>query len=231
MAVGGAEACAKVERLAARPGLDRIRSSAPVTDLLIDDASQNLLFREARTANAFTEAPVSEDQMRAVYDLIQWGPTSANGQPLRVLLVRSPEARARLLPLMGEGNRAKTATAPLVAVLAFDADFHENYPRIFPHAPDAKSWFSGSPEADAGRLDSARENAAIQAGYFILGVRAAGLAAGPMAGFDKAGVDAEFFPDGRRRSFLVVNIGVPAAEGAWFDRSPRLVYDEVFQTI
>ncbi len=202
-----------------------------MTDLLLDADAQNLLFREARTANAFTDAPVSDDQMRAVYDLIQWGPTSANGQPLRVLLVRSDAARGRLLPLMSEGNRAKTGSAPLVAILAFDADFHENYPRLFPHAPDVKSWFSGSPEADAGRLASARENAAMQAAYFILGVRAAGLAAGPMAGFDKAGVDAEFFPDGRCRTFLVVNVGVPAAEGAWFDRSPRLAYDEVFRTV
>ena len=199
--------------------------------LLLDADAQNLLFRDARTANAFTDAPVSDEQMQAVYDLIQWAPTSANGQPLRVVLVRSDDARARLLPLMGEGNRGKTEKAPLVAILAYDADFHTNYPRLFPHAPGVRSWFEGSPEADAGRVASAHENAAIQAGYFILGVRAAGLAAGPMAGFDKAGVDAAFFPDGRHRSFLVVNVGTPAAEGAWFDRSPRLDYDEVFQTV
>ncbi len=202
-----------------------------MTDLLLDGDAQNLLFREARTANAFTDAPVSDDQMRAVYDLIQWGPTSANGQPLRVLLVRSDAARARLLPHMSGGNRAKTGKAPLVAVLAFDADFHENYPRIFPHEPESRSWFEGSAEADATRAATARESAALQAGYFIIGVRAAGLAAGPMAGFDKPGVDAEFFPDGRFRSFLVVNVGTPAAEGAWFDRSPRLAYDEVFETV
>lgn len=199
--------------------------------LALSADAQDLLFREARTANAFTDEPVSDEAMRAVYDLVKWGPTSANGQPLRVVLVRSAEARARLLPRMSDGNRAKTGAAPLVALLAFDADFHENYPRVFPHSPDARSWFEGSPEADAARAATAHENAAIQTGYFILGVRAAGLAAGPMAGFDKAGVDAEFFPDGRRRSFLVVNIGKPAAEGAWFDRSPRLGYDEVFETV
>lgn len=199
--------------------------------LVLSADAQDLLFREARTANAFEDEPVSDEQMRAVYSLIRWGPTSANGQPLRVLLVRSPEARARLLPHMSEGNRAKTDTAPLVAVLAFDTRFHENYPRIFPHDPTARSWFEGSPKADTAREATARENAAIQTGYFILGLRAAGLAAGPMAGFDKAGVDAEFFPGGRLRSFLVVNIGTPAAEGAWFGRSPRLDYDEVFRTV
>ena len=202
-----------------------------MTDLLLGADAQNLLFREARTANAFTDAPVPDETLRAVYDLIKWGPTSANGQPLRVVAVRSDAARARLLPHMSDGNRAKTGTAPLVVILAFDTRFHENYPRVFPHAPDVRSWFEGSPEADAGRMANARESAAIQAGYFIVGVRAAGLAAGPMGGFDKAGVDAEFFPDGRRQSFLVVNIGTPAAEGAWFGRSPRLDYGEVFQTL
>ena len=199
--------------------------------LVLSETAQDLLFRVARTANAFTDEPVTDEQMRALYDLIQWGPTSANGQPLRVVLVRSAAARARLLQHMSEGNRAKTGKAPLVAILAFDTQFHENYPRVFPHAPDARSWFEGSPEADAGRLANARESAAIQTGYFILGVRAAGLAAGPMNGFDKAGVDAEFFPDGRLRSFVVVNIGTPAAEGAWFARSPRLDYDDVFETV
>lgn len=202
-----------------------------MTDLLLDADAQNLLFRDARTANAFTAAPVSDDQMRAVYDLVQWGPTSANGQPLRVVLVRSDEARARLLPLMSETNRAKTEAAPLVAVLAYDGDFHEHMDRLFPHAPGARSWFEGSADADTARATTAHENAAMQAGYFVLGVRAAGLAAGPMAGFDKAAVDAAFFPDGRCRSFLVVNVGVPAAEGAWYDRSPRLGYDEVFRSV
>jgi 3-hydroxypropanoate dehydrogenase len=199
--------------------------------LVLSEDAQDLLFRDARTANAFTDEPVDDEQMRAVYDLVKWGPTALNGQPLRVLLVRSDEARARLLPLMNEGNRAKTGKAPLVAVLAYDVDFHENLVRVFPHAPGARSWFEGSPEADMARAASSHENAAIQAGYFIVGVRAAGLAAGPMGGFDKTGVDAEFFPDGRHRAFLVVNIGHPAAEGAWHDRSPRLDYDDVVETL
>ena len=202
--------------------------SAP---LRLDDNAQDLLFREARTANAFTDEPVTDEQMEAIYDLVKWGPTAVNGQPLRVLLVRSDEARARLLPHVGEGNRRKTESAPLVAVLAYDTDFHEALPRVFPHAPAAKSWFEGSPEQDAARAAGARDNAWLQAGYFTLGIRAAGLAAGPMAGFDAAGVDAEFFPDRTWRSFLIVNIGQPAEQGAWFDRSPRLDYDEVVETV
>ena len=201
------------------------------TPLCLDDEAQDLLFREARTANAFSDEPVSDEQVEAIYDLIKWGPTAVNGQPLRVLLVRSDDARARLLPHLHEGNRRKAETAPLVAVLAYDADFHEALPRVFPHAPTAKSWFEGSPEQDAARVASARDNAWLQTGYVILGIRAAGLAAGPMAGFDASGVDAEFFADRTWRSFLVVNIGRPASQGAWFDRSPRLDYDEVVEAV
>ena len=198
--------------------------------LVLSDDAQNLLFRDARTANAFTDEPVDDEQMRAVYDLIKWGPTAMNSQPLHILLVRSDEARARLVPLMSEGNRAKTEKAPLVAVLASDTGFHENLIRVFPHAPSARSWFEGSPEADTARAASAHQSASLQAGYFIVGLRAAGLAAGPMGGFDKAGIDAEFFPDGRFKSFLVVNIG-HAAEGAWHARAPRLEYEEVVETV
>lgn len=199
--------------------------------LVLADDVQALLFRDARTANAFTDAPVSDEQMRAVYDLVRWGPSAANGQPLRILLVRSDEARERLLPLMSEGNRSKTSAAPLVAVLAYDTRFHEHLPRVMPHNPAMKGWFEGSPEKDAAREATAHESAAIQAGYFIVGVRAAGLAAGPMGGFDRAGVDAAFFPGGRLRSFVVVNIGTPAEQGAWFGRSPRLDYEDVVQTV
>ena len=202
-----------------------------MTSLLLDADAQDLLFREARTANAFSDAPVADDTLRAVFDLVKWAPTSANGQPLRVVAVRSDAARARLLPHMSEGNRAKTAAAPLVLVMAYDARFHEHMDRLFPHAPGARSWFEGSPEADAAREAGARMNAAMQTAYWIVALRAAGLACGPMAGFDTAGVDAEFFADGRFRSFLVMNVGTPAAEGAWFDRSPRFDYEDVVQTV
>ncbi|OLR94853.1 malonic semialdehyde reductase [Actinokineospora bangkokensis] len=194
--------------------------------LHLAEEAQDLLFREARTANSFSAEPVTDEQVQAIYDLVKWAPTSMNTQPLRVLLVRSPEAKARLLPLMSEGNRAKTESAPLVAVLAADTDFHEHLPTQFPHYPGAKDNFSD----EGGRVEFAKFNALLQVGYFILGVRAAGLAAGPMSGFDAAGVDAEFFADGKRKSLVVVNIGNPG-ESPWFDRNPRLGFEQVVETV
>ncbi|WP_089153938.1 malonic semialdehyde reductase [Micromonospora sp. NBS 11-29] len=191
--------------------------------LALDRAAQDLLFRAARTANAFTDEPVDDAQVRAVHDLIRYGPTAMNAQPLRVLLLRSPEARARLLPYVSAGNRDKTATAPLTAVLAADVDWHDRLPELFPHRAGARDWFAGDP---AGREVQARFNAALQIGYLVIGVRAAGLAAGPMAGFDPAGVEREFFPDGRHRALLLMNIGRPAVD-AWRERLPRLPYEDV----
>ena len=190
--------------------------------LILPPESQDLLFREARTANAFTDEPVTDEQVAEIYELVKYGPTAMNGQPLRIHLVRDDEARTRLLKHMSEGNREKTAAAPLVAILAADTDFHENLAKTFPHFPGAKAAFADP----AGRESAARFNAALQAGYFLLGVRAAGLAAGPMGGYDAEGVDEEFFDGTSLRSILVVNLGHPA-DNAWFDRLPRLEHDEV----
>ncbi|MET9878707.1 malonic semialdehyde reductase [Actinacidiphila glaucinigra] len=195
--------------------------------LQLDPAAQNLLFREARTANAFTDEPVTEEQVQDVYDLVKYAPTAYNQQPLRIVLVRSPEARERLVRHMNEGNRAKTAAAPLVAVLAADNEFHEELPAQFPAFPQAKEVLFGERPA---REASAGFNAALQVGYFILGVRAAGLAAGPMTGYDADAVDKEFFPDGDHSVLAVVNIGKPG-ENAWRERGPRLAYDEVVTTV
>jgi 3-hydroxypropanoate dehydrogenase len=185
--------------------------------------AQDLLFREARTANAFTDAPVTDEQIAAIYDLTKYAPTAMNAQPLRVVLVRQGDARERLLKHMGDGNRAKTADAPLVAILAADVDFHDLLPRTFPHFAGARDLFAGD---DAAREQAARFNATLQVGYFLLGVRAAGLAAGPMSGFDAEALDEDFFAGTSLRSLVVVNIGKPA-ENAWFDRLPRLELDEV----
>ena len=195
--------------------------------LALSDDAQELLFRSARTANTFTEEPVSDEQVQAIYDLIKWAPTSMNLQALRIVLVRSPEARAKLVDHMGDGNKAKTATAPLVALLAADVNFHDELHRTFPHFPGARDVFAGD---DTAREGVAKFNGALQVGYFILGVRAAGLAAGPMTGFDAAGINADFFPDDEHRVLAVVNIGHPG-EGAWFDRLPRLDYDEVVSAV
>ncbi len=189
--------------------------------LALSPDAQALLFTEARTANRFTDEPVSDEQVAAIYDLVKHAPTAMNTQPLRVLLVRDG-SRERLLKHMADGNRDKTEGAPLVAVLAMDTDFHDHLPRTFPHFPGARDGFAD----DTAREQAARFNASLQIGYFLLGVRAAGLAAGPMGGFDAAGMDAEFFAGTSWRSLLVVNVGRPA-EDAWSDRLPRLAYDEV----
>jgi len=137
----------------------------PTAQLQLDPAAQDLLFREARTANKFTEEPVTDEQVRAIYELVKFAPTSMNQQPLRVVLVRTDEARARLVEHLSDGNKAKTAAAPLVAILAADVNFHEELPKVFPHFPGAKTMF----EADAAaREQVARFNALLQVGYFIL---------------------------------------------------------------
>ncbi|MFR9730033.1 malonic semialdehyde reductase [Saccharopolyspora sp. MS10] len=202
-------------------------STEAATGLQLSEDAQDLLFRDARTANTFSSEEVTEEQLRAIYDLVKWGPTSMNQQPLRIVLARSDEGKQRLLPHLMEGNRAKTASAPLVAVLAADTEFHENLPRMFPHAPNAKDMWAGD---DAFRAENAKLNATLQVAYFILGVRAAGLAAGPMTGFDAAGINDEFFPDGTKKVLVVVNIGKPGAE-PWFDRLPRHEYEEIVTTI
>ena len=193
------------------------------SSLQLDAAAQNLLFREARTANAFLDEPVTTEQVAAIYDLVKYAPTAMNNQPLRIVLVRDGEPRDRLLKHMADGNRDKTAAAPLVAILAADVDFHDHLPRTFPHFPGARDLFTGDASS---REQVARFNATLQVGYFLLGVRAAGLAAGPMTGFDAERLDEEFFDGTSLRSLVVVNLGKPA-ENAWFDRLPRLDVDEV----
>ncbi|WP_188894495.1 malonic semialdehyde reductase [Microlunatus endophyticus] len=186
--------------------------------------AQDLLFRAARTANSFSDEPVTDDQIRAIYELVKYAPTAANSQPLRIVFVRSDAAKERLLPLMSEGNRVKTASAPVVALLAVDNDFHEEMPKVFPHAGETMR--DSLAQNAEGRAAMARLSAGLQIGYFIIGVRAAGLAAGPMAGFDAEAVSLEFFPDGKHDVLVVVNIGKPG-ENPWFDRNPRLDFTEV----
>jgi 3-hydroxypropanoate dehydrogenase len=189
--------------------------------------AQDLLFRQAHTANTFTDSPVSDEQVKAIYDLAKWAPTSMNSQPLRIVLVRSASARARLVQTLGDGNKAKTAAAPLVAILAADHAFHENFPMTFPHFPGARDMFAAN---DAMRAQTADLNGTLQVAYFILAVRAAGLAAGPMTGYDANALNSEFFADGTRKVLAVVNIGKPGPD-AWRGRLPRLDFDEVVSTV
>jgi 3-hydroxypropanoate dehydrogenase len=200
--------------------------TATLDSLALPREAQDLLFREARTANAFTDEPVTDDQLRDIHDLVKWGPTAMNSQPLRVLLVRSQDAKARLAPHMSEGNRAKTLAAPVTAILTADTDFHEHLARTFPHFPGAKAVFAD----DALRAEAAKTSGLLQAGYFIVGVRAAGLAAGPMSGFDAEGVRREFFADTTELPLVVVNIGHPDHSGT-HPRNPRLDFAEAVRAI
>ncbi|HET6151824.1 MAG TPA: malonic semialdehyde reductase [Marmoricola sp.] len=199
-------------------------TTTPITLDTLDDSARSLLFTEARTANTFSDAPVTDDDLRGIWDLARWSPSMANSQPLRVLFVRTPEGRERLVPHMAEGNQAKTSTAPAVAVLAYDAEFHEHFPTVFPERGQMyRDNFAGMPgEALEG---IAKYNAGIQTGVFLLAVRAHGLAAGPMGGFDGPGIDAEFFAGTTWRTHLVVNIGHPGVD-PWFDRLPRIHEDD-----
>ena len=199
--------------------IDATAAQASLEDQLsVDRETADLLFLEARTANTFSTEPVSEETLAAIYELTKMGPTMMNNQPLRITWVQSPEARERLAAQMAEGNREKTRTAPAVAVLSYDTDWHEHFPTFFPHAPERKAMFDGNAER---RAEVAKNNAWLQAGYFTMAVRAVGLHAGAMGGFNAAGVDEEFNAGTGWRTFLVVNVGTPG-ESPWFGRLPRL---------
>jgi 3-hydroxypropanoate dehydrogenase len=195
--------------------------------LALDTATQELLFTAARTANTFSAEPVTDEQLRAITELAKWPPTMANTNPLRILFVRTPEGKERLGPLMSEGNRAKTISAPAVAVLAVDTDFHDKIPELLPFRPELRDNFVDDAE---NRERLATFNGALQAGYFILAIRAAGLAAGPMLGFDGPGIDAAFFAERSWKTILVVNIGRPGVD-PWFDRLPRLAHDDYVEYV
>ena len=202
-------------------------ATRPIDHLLaVDPASADVLFRQARTANTFTDEPVTDEQVEAIHELMKWGPTAFNCQPLRMLFVRSAEARERLVSHMSTGNKAKTSTAPLVAVLCVDSRFHEVLPTVFPVSPTLKDSYADEQK----RLDVATPQAWLQAGYVIMGIRALGLAAGPMLGFNRATLDADLLADTGWRSIAVVNIGRPGPD-AWRDRLPRLDLIEVSRTV
>lgn len=187
----------------------------------INEAAANILFNEAATAYSFTDRAVAPEQLAEIYELMRQAPTAMNCQPLRIVFVTSAEAKARLLPNLAEGNRAKSKSAPVVAILAADTDFHVRLPRLLPMAPDAQKKFI-DPDV---RAQAAKFNATLQAGYFILAVRAVGLDAGPMGGFNKEGIDSEFFAGTALKSLLVVNIGT-VAEGGRFPRKPHVEFSE-----
>jgi len=192
----------------------------------LNEVALDTLFREARSFSYWQPQPVSDEQLHQLYELMKWGPTAANSTPARVVFVKSDEGKARLKPCLAEGNVDKSMSAPVVAIIAMDMEFHEQLPRLFPHT-DARSWYAGKPDKIEA---SARLNTALQGGYFILAARSLGLDCGPMSGFDNARLDAEFFPDGKVKSLFICALGYGVRERL-HPRGPRLEFDEVCRIV
>lgn len=193
---------------------------------MADPMSQDALdqiFLAARTHNRWLDKPVSEAQLRRLVEIVQLGPTSANMLPARFLFVQSPEAKRRLEPLLSEGNRAKTMQAPVCAIIGYDLRFYERLAETFPHNLTARSWFEGQPEKIQ---EAAFRNGTLQGAYLIIAARAMGLDTGPMSGFDNAGVDREFFPEGQIKSNFLCSLGYGDAS-VLMPRLPRLPFDEI----
>lgn len=181
------------------------------------------LFLDARTHGKWTDRDVDDALLARVWDLARMGPTSANCSPLRIVFVKSPEAKARLKPALLEGNVAKTMKAPVTAIFAHDSRFFEHLPRLFPHT-DARAWFDGPGKEEAARVTAFR-NGTLQAAYFILAARALGLDCGPMSGFDNAAVNLAFFADGRYKSSFLCSLGYGDPAGL-HPRGPRFAFEE-----
>jgi 3-hydroxypropanoate dehydrogenase len=194
---------------------------------LLSEAALDQLFRNARTFNAWLPKDVSDDQLHHLYELAKFGPTSANASPMRLVFVKSKEAKAKLAPFLSDSNRAKTMEAPLTAIIGTDHTFYEHLPKLFPHA-DARSWFVGNQTL----IDTtAFRNATLQGAYVLMAARAIGLDCGPMSGFDNAGVDAAFFAGTAIKSNFLINIGYGDAGRDLFARGPRLAFDEACRIV
>jgi 3-hydroxypropanoate dehydrogenase len=185
-----------------------------------DEKTLDLILREARSYGAFEDRPVPEELLRAAHDLMKWGPTTANSQPMRVLYLRSPESREKLRPALSAVNAEKTMKAPMVAIVAYDTRFWQHLPRLY-HNPDAINWYNKPAVAEIHGF----RNGSLQGAYLILALRAVGLDCGAMSGFDNAKVDAAFFPDGQLKSNFLINVGYGI--GAKLPpRNPRFGFDE-----
>lgn len=193
----------------------------------LSDASLDQLFRHARTFNAWQDKEVTDEQLGELYDLVKMGPTSANSSPMRLVFIKSKDAKARLKPFLSENNAEKTMAAPVTAIVATDFAFYDHLPRLFPHA-DARSWFVGNePLIQA----TAMRNSSLQGAYLIMAARALGLDCGPMSGYDQAGLDAEFFAGSQVKSNFLINIGYGDPDKNLFGRLPRLAFDEAAQIL
>ena len=187
--------------------------------------SLQTLFTEARSQNGWSDRPVSDDQVRQIYDLAKWGPTSLNSSPARVVIVRSSAAKAMLKEALSPGNVDKAMTAPVIAIIGHDLCFYDKLPYLFPHNPAVKAWFEGEAKTAFAETTAFR-NGTLQGAYFIIAARALGMDCGPMSGFDNAKVDAAFFPEGLIKSNFICGIGY-GDRSKLFERSPRLTFDQV----
>ena len=192
----------------------------------LSDAALDQLFRSARTHNELS-GEVSDETLHQLYELAKWGPTSANMSPLRLVFVKSKDAKAKLGPALDEGNHAKTMAAPVTVIVGYDMAFYEKLPYLFPHT-DAKSWFDTKPEAVLDTI--ALRNGSLQGAYVLMAARALGLDTGPMSGFNNALVDETFFAGTRIKSNFLINLG-HGDPAKLFPRSPRLPFDEAAQIL
>jgi 3-hydroxypropanoate dehydrogenase len=188
---------------------------------MLDDSALDTLFRAARTHNGWTAKPVTDETLRELYDIVKFGPTSANSSPARFVFLRSADAREKLRPALSAGNLAKTMAAPVTVIVAYDPFFYERLPTLFPH-DDARSWFAGN---RALAEETAFRNGTLQGAYLIMAARALGLDTGAMSGFDRATVDRTFFDESGWKSNFLLNIG-EGDPAALFPRNPRLAFDE-----
>lgn len=188
---------------------------------VLSDQSLHQLFINARTHHTWKNIPVSDEQLKQIYDLFKFAPTSVNCNPARIIFVKSSAEKDRLLECVNPGNLEKTKNAPVTAIIGMDLDFYEQLPKLFPHV-DAKSWFVGK---DAFIEQTAFRNSSLQGAYLILAARALGLDCGPMSGFDAEKVNAAFFPNGRVKANFLINIGY-GDESSLMPRQPRPSFDE-----
>lgn len=192
----------------------------------LNDEGRKLLFTEARTHSAWLDKPVEDAKLKELYELWKYGPTSANCCPLRIVFVKSKEAKQKLKPCLAEGNVEKTMAAPVTAILAMDMEFYEHLPKLFPQA-DARSWFVGNEE---NIKKTAFRNSSLEGAYFILAARAVGLDCGPMSGFDNAKMDETFFKGTPFKSNFICNLGY-GDMSKLYPRNPRLAFDDVNKII
>ncbi len=190
----------------------------------VDPSTLDTLFHEARTFSHWASRDIADDTLERLYALVRMGPTSANCSPGRFIFVRSPEAKARLKPCLMDGNVDQTMSAPVTVIIGHDSRFYDRLPDLYPHT-DARAWFADDPTVAA---ETAFRNGTLQGAYLIMAARALGLDCGPMSGFDKAAVEAAFFPDGQVQANFLCNLGHGDPRGL-HPRSPRLDFGEACQ--